>query len=607
MSGTTSDGAFVYTPNPGFSGLEEISYAIGDGNGGIAFGDLLILVVDDQNRPPVAVPDVFTTPEGTPLVVTAPGHLANDFDLDGDPVTWLSYSLPSGGTMSGTTSDGAFVYTPNPGFSGLEQISYAIGDGRGGIAFGELLIHVTPGPPAGTAPVAISDVYTTPEGTPLAVTAAIGLLANDFDPDGDPIAWLSYSLPSGGTMSGTTSDGAFVYTPNPGFSGLEEISYAIGDGNGGIAFGDLLILVVDDQNRPPVAVPDVFTTPEGTPLVVTAPGHLANDFDLDGDPVTWLSYSLPSGGTMSGTTSDGAFVYTPNPGFSGLEEISYAIGDGQGGIDFGKMLIAVLPSGVTLLPPCTSEAAILFSDWDIDPSVGPPDPRGEFAEIGNDSGDGTAYTLSGCDFLVFNPFSELVTYAADATGILTDGGTYSFATSLPINSLGQTMPPGTLPDGPSVFALIDGSATVGQSVVTVLTNTDVVAAVILGADGTVYGTVGGGAATAEANQQALLEALARLFGTAGEQEAEGLALTLQASPNPLSNVGMVSFGLEQPGNVVISLYDALGRHVALLAEGRYGPGRHTVGVDASSLPPGVYVVRMSAGDTARTAALTVVR
>jgi hypothetical protein len=95
----------------------------------------------------VALPDVYTIAEGGVLTVTAPGHLANDFDLDGDPLSWLSFTAPSNGTMSGTNPNGSFTYTPDVGFSGLEQLTYTITDGNGSTASSELLIYTGFVPP----------------------------------------------------------------------------------------------------------------------------------------------------------------------------------------------------------------------------------------------------------------------------------------------------------------------------------------------------------------------------------------------------------------------------------------------------------------------------
>ncbi len=338
VSGTNSDGSFTYTPDPGFSGQESFTVAVVDDQGNVAFGEVVITVISDSQRPPVAIADVFVTDEGVPLVVTAPGHLVNDYDPDGDPIEWISYSLPSNGSVSGTAPDGSFTYTPDPGFSGQDFFTTTITDGNGNLATGEVVITVAP--LSGPVPVAIADVYTTQEGQSLIVSSP-GHLANDYDPDGDPVEWISYTFPANGSMSGTTSEGGFTYTPDPGFSGQEAMDVTITDGNGNLATGRIVISVIASPNSPPVAVADVFTTKQGEPLMVTAPGHLANDFDPDGDPIEWISYTFPENGSMSGTVSEGGFTYTPNPGFSGIESMVVSITDGNGHVAMGRILILV--------------------------------------------------------------------------------------------------------------------------------------------------------------------------------------------------------------------------------------------------------------------------
>lgn len=78
-------------------------------------------------------------------------------------------------------------------------------------------------------PVAVNDSYTTPYNQTLSVNVANGVLANDSDPDGDPILVTIYF----GETLGTTSvslDGSFTYTPNEGVSGTDVITYTITDG-----------------------------------------------------------------------------------------------------------------------------------------------------------------------------------------------------------------------------------------------------------------------------------------------------------------------------------------------------------------------------------------
>ena len=250
---------------------------------------------------------------------------------------------------------------------------------------------------------------------------------------------------------------------------------------------------------------------------------------------------------------------------------------------------------------CSAAAPLFFADYDANAGNGVgDDPRGEFAALANSSSD-EAVSLDGCAFVVFDPFTERVTYAADATGTVAADGSVAFATS----GGGQDLPAGTLPDGPGAFALVSGNATAGQSIGDVLTTADIVAAVVYLDDAEVFGRVGGGGA-GEANAEALVAALAQLRATAGEDDG-AVALALTVGPNPTSGAGAVRFGLAESGDVRVALYDALGRQVAVLADGPLGVGPHTLALDATSLPAGVYVVRVAAGPDVRTARLTVVR
>lgn len=72
--------------------------------------------------------------------------------------------------------------------------------------------------------------------------------------------------------------------------------------------------------------------------------------------------------------------------------------------------------------------------------------------------------------------------------------------------------------------------------------------------------------------------------------SEGFALE-PVYPNPSRDGATVAFVLGTAAEVRLSVYDVLGRRVAVLAEGHYEGGRHEMGLAASALAPGVYVVR----------------
>ena len=86
---------------------------------------------------------------------------------------------------------------------------------------------------------------------------------------------------------------------------------------------------------------------------------------------------------------------------------------------------------------------------------------------------------------------------------------------------------------------------------------------------------------------------ARGGATAGDGDAAASGARLFApTPNPTSQGGHVSFALGAPAAVRLSLVDALGRRVAVLADGPTAAGMHRVTLPLAGLPAGVYVLRL---------------
>ena len=85
--------------------------------------------------------------------------------------------------------------------------------------------------------------------------------------------------------------------------------------------------VTVSQNSPPAAVADTFEVAGGS-LVVDAPGVLANDVEIDSDPVTAILVSEPAHGSLT-LNADGSFEYTPGPTFPGSDSFTYKASDGQ--------------------------------------------------------------------------------------------------------------------------------------------------------------------------------------------------------------------------------------------------------------------------------------
>ncbi len=94
--------------------------------------------------------------------------------------------------------------------------------------------------------------------------------------------------------------------------------------------------------------------------------------------------------------------------------------------------------------------------------------------------------------------------------------------------------------------------------------------------------------------------------TPTEPGAPGRRIALAPpAPSPATGAVVLEYVLDDAGLVRLELYDALGRRTALLAAGAAPAGTHRAILDAASLPPGVYVVRLLAGGDAVARLLTV--
>jgi VCBS repeat-containing protein len=92
----------------------------------------------------------------------------------------------------------------------------------------------------------------------------------------------------------------------------------------------------------PVALDDSYTTAEDTPLIVAAPGVLANDSDPDGDPLAAVLVSGPAHGTLT-LNANGAFTYTPAANFNGTDSFTYRASDGTTNSNLATVTQTVTP------------------------------------------------------------------------------------------------------------------------------------------------------------------------------------------------------------------------------------------------------------------------
>jgi VCBS repeat-containing protein len=411
------DGSFTYTPDADFNGSDSFTYKASDGKltGNTATVDLTVNAVNDA--PVNHLPSAQSVNEGSSLVLSQLS--VSDVDAGSDPGFevqlsvlhgTLKLSATSGLTVSGdgtgsidatgTLADlnqalDGLTYTPAALFHGSDSLQITSNDhgatGSGGAltATSSLALTVVQ---VNHPPVATNDSYSTNEDTPFSV-AAPGVLANDADPDGDPLAAVLVSGPSHGMLT-LNGDGSFTYTPDPHYNGADSFTYKASDGtlDSNVA---TVSLTVNRVNHAPVAVDDSYSTNEDTQL--NGSSVLANDTDVDADSLTAVLVSGPAHGTLS-LNSDGTFTYSPAADFSGSDSFTYKANDGQ--LDSNVATATITVNAVNDAPSFTrgpdqtnvanenadgSPKAYTIDPWATGISPGPPNESGQAVDFVIDS------------------------------------------------------------------------------------------------------------------------------------------------------------------------------------------------------------------------------
>jgi len=187
------------------------------------------------NRSPVARDDTATVEQDSAGEFIA--VLANDSDPDGDALVVERVTQPANGKV--VNSVNGVIYTPAPGFVGVDIFTYTASDGRGGSSNpAQVTVTVRESDAGRNQPPQANDdrAVTNPERP-----VTISVLANDTDPDGDPLRVSGVSQPTNGTVVNRVSN--VTYTPNPGFRGTDSFSYTASDGRGGTDVANVTVTV----------------------------------------------------------------------------------------------------------------------------------------------------------------------------------------------------------------------------------------------------------------------------------------------------------------------------------------------------------------------------
>jgi RHS repeat-associated protein len=322
-----------------------------------------------DNHPPNAVDDSYSG-HGT-LFVPGPGILANDTDPDGDILHIGSCGAVGHGTLR--CSSQSFTYEPDRGYVGADSFTYQSCDGYGLCATGTVSLSVE-----NSAPVAANDNFTF-HGDTFFMQGPNALRDNDSDPEGDPFSVSSYTQTSHGTVTYFFQYGSLRYElSDPSYVGTDSFTYQICDNLGLCASATVTFTVI---NSPPVARDDEYSVNAGDTLHVFGPNALReNDSDPDNDPISVVSNTQTTNGTVNYSHTDGSLSYQPNDGFVGADSFTYLLCDNLGLCATGNVTIEVNAPPTPTPTPTPSPTPTPAPSPDDDKNLGPSCPSQRVGE-----------------------------------------------------------------------------------------------------------------------------------------------------------------------------------------------------------------------------------
>ena len=362
------DGTVNYTPTPGFTGTEIFEYEVCD-TGTPTLCDTVMVTIevlpDNGTNDLYATDDANSGEEGYP-------QSGNVTDNDNDPennnltVNMTPLFAPLNGTLT-LAADGSYTYLPNPGFIGNDIFIYRVCDDGSPIACDSATVYLTV-LISKDPPVVIPNPITTPMDSSATVCMPI------IDPNiGDTFtANLCPGSPTNGTATATVTDGTVCvdYNPTPGFEGSDEVCLIICDQTGRCDTVSVpvtviapLVPIIDPQ--PPIVIPTPMTTPEDSTVNLCTPILDPNV----GDTFTAsLCPGSPTNGTATPTVVGNTLCmeYSPNPGFTGNDDICVIVCDQSGLCDTISVPVTIIP---TLDPADSLQAPIVI----MPPVVAPED------------------------------------------------------------------------------------------------------------------------------------------------------------------------------------------------------------------------------------------
>jgi uncharacterized delta-60 repeat protein len=266
----------TFDPAANWNGSDSFDWNASDGTAYAATGALVNITIAAVNDAPVAADDSASVAEDTLLTVAAPGVLANDSDIESDPLTAQIVSSTSHGSLT-LYGDGSFSYTPDANYCGSDSFQYQATDGALNSATATVTITVTC---VNDAPVGTDDTLSdVAEDSGARTIPFATLLANDQagppNESGQSLTITAVGSATGGMVSVVGTD--VIFTPAADFTGAASFSYTLADdgttndaADPRTATATVSFNITAVNDAPVNSVPGAQTVDEDTNLVVSS-------------------------------------------------------------------------------------------------------------------------------------------------------------------------------------------------------------------------------------------------------------------------------------------------------------------------------------------------
>ena len=254
--------------------------------------------------PPTARTSTVSTREGVPVYV-----FLHAVDPETDPLTYTTTSQPAHGSL-GDCAPGYCLYTPDPGFVGVDSFSWTASDATGTSSAATAAITVT----KNIAPQALS------QSVPVRSDGPFSFSLDWRDSDYTGVTFEVLTQPTHGELTGCEATYC-TYTPDAGFTGSDSFTWRVSDdlATSNTATATLSVF----GNVAPSADDSTDTVREGKQEEI-----VLDYAQQPGESLTFSVVDNPQHGTVNCVGYIGYCYYEGFAGYTGPDSFTWQVSDG---------------------------------------------------------------------------------------------------------------------------------------------------------------------------------------------------------------------------------------------------------------------------------------